>query len=87
MNYSVAEYVTVSLNGVLMAFMMVKKMLNLSQTVFVRSTNQAFKRTNTHAYTHSHTHKHTHGHTHTRIHLRMQYARMSCVAFRLKIRL
>ena len=44
-------------------------MADLSQTVFVWSTNEAdtYKQThiNTHTLGHTHTHKHTHAHTHT----------------------
>ena len=72
MSYNVAEYI---IGCVLMACMMVKKMAGLSQTVCVRSTNEAFKPTNTLTQ------------THTRTHRRMPQVRMQCVTFRLKIRL
>ena len=49
-----------------------EKITDLSQAVFVQSTNEAFKRTNTHTNTHAHTHTdiytHTHTHTYTRAH-------------------
>ena len=35
-------------------------MVDLSQTVFVWSANEAFKWMNTHIYTHTHTHTQTH---------------------------
>ena len=43
-------------------------MADLSPTVFVQSTNEAFKRTNTHTHKHTHTHIHTNTHTHTHRH-------------------
>ena len=46
-----------SLDGVLMAYMMVKEREDLSQTVFAPSTNEAFKRMNPH--THRYTHRDT----------------------------
>ena len=61
-----------SLDGVFMAYMMVKKMVDLSQTVFVRSNNEAFKQARI-------------AHMHMDIFQRMQWAWMQCVAFRLKI--
>ena len=42
--------------------------MDLFQTVFLLSTNTAFKRLNTHTYKHTHTPTHTHAHTPTRIH-------------------
>ena len=44
-------------------------MADLSQTVFVRYINEAFKRTITHTHTHTHTNTlHTHTHTHIQTH-------------------
>ena len=43
----------------------VEKMADLSQTVFMWSTNEAFKRTNTHTYIHTHTRTHAHTDTPT----------------------
>ena len=66
MIYNVAEYVIEwRFNGLYDR----ENMADLSQTVFVRSNNEAFKRTNTNTYTHTNTHTHTctniHGHTPT----------------------
>ena len=81
MIYNVAEYVTGwRVNGLHHG----ETMADLSQTVFDRSTNEAFKRTNTHTHTHihihirihihihtyAHTHTHTHAHAHTQTHTR-----------------
>ena len=49
---------------------------DLCKAVFVRSNNEAFKRTNAHT--------HTQAHTHTDTHQWMQWARRQCLAFRLK---
>ena len=38
---------------------------DISQAVFVRSNNEAFKRMNTHTHTHTHTYTHTHTQAHT----------------------
>ena len=82
MSYNIAEYVVGwrfnSLhNGETMA--------DLSQTVFVRYKNGAFKWTNTHKHTNTQAHTHTHTYTHTRTHSdALQWARMQCVAFSLK---
>ena len=55
-------------------------MVYLSQTVFVRFNNEAFKQKNTcshtpqarmHTHKHTHTHAHTHAHTHTHTHTLM----------------
>ena len=43
-----------------------EKMVDLSQTIFMRSTNEAFKRTNTHTHTHTQTHRQTNTQTHAR---------------------
>ena len=54
-----------SMNGVLMLMHDDETMADLSQTVFVRFNNKAFKRTHTHARTHARTHAHTNTNTHT----------------------
>ena len=60
MRYNIAEYVIgwrfIGQHGG-------ETMADLSQTVFVRSNDEAFKRTNTHIHTHSHIHKLIRTHT------------------------
>ena len=48
-----------SFDGILMASMTEKKMADLSQTVFIWFTNEAFKRTRTHSHIHTNTHGYT----------------------------
>ena len=48
-----------SMDGIIMAYMIVKKMADLFQTVFVWSTNEAFTHAHMHMYTHTHTRTHT----------------------------
>ena len=80
-----------SLDGVLMAHIMVKHMTNLSQAVFNAVHNEALKWNNTHIHTRTmrRTHTYIHGqrdeHRHTYTDTATNtIARMQCVAFRIK---
>ena len=60
MSYNIAKYViTWRFNGLRDC----ETMADLSKTVFVQSTNDAFKRTNTHIYIHAQMHTHIHTNT------------------------
>ena len=67
-----------SLDVLSVAYKIVKKMMDLSQSVVHWSTIEAYTHTHihTHTYTHTHTHIHAHTHiythTHTRIHTHRQ---------------
>ena len=63
MSYNIAKYVIGwRFNGLHDG----ETMVNLSQTIFLRSNNEVLKGTNTHTHSqHVLTHAHTHTHTHT----------------------
>ena len=92
--YNFPECVT---GSSLMVYVLMRKMADLSQTVFVWSTfklSNAHTLTHTHIYTHIHTHTHTYTHIHTHTHIytkkhtrthleKMHFARMQCIAYRI----